>query len=234
MNVSDSVVRTLHQLLLQIADIKSQIERGPRQIKAAQLQVDTSKDFLQKCRDSIKQKKMEADRKQLQLREREGKIHDWEGKMNSATNNREFQAIKEQIAADTQANNVLSDEILETLEEIDALQIASKDAEEKLKIVEADKVKVDSAVAERLATLHRELARVEGNLAAEETALPADFLVDYKRLVTNRAEDAMAALDDVSCGGCYTGLTPRILDKLRMGQPFLCSSCGRLLYRPEK
>jgi uncharacterized protein len=175
---------------------------------------------------------MEADRKQLQLREREAKIHDWEGKMNSASNNREFQAIKEQIAADTQANNVLSDEILEILEEIDGLQIALKDFEEKLKLIEADKVKIDASVAQRITVLQQELVRVEGNLAGTEKDLTPDFLVDYKRLVANRAEDCMAALDDVSCGGCYTGLPPRVLDKLRMANPILCPSCGRLLYRP--
>ena len=233
MNVSDSVVRTLHQLLVQIADIKSQIERGPKQIKAAQTQVDAAKDCLQKCKDTIKHKKMEADRKQLQLREREAKIHGWEGKMNSATNNREFQAIKEQIAADTQANNVLSDEILETLEEIDALQLAFKDYQEKLHLTEAEKAKTDSNVAQRIATLQQELIRVEGNLTEAEKQLPPEAMSDYKRLITSRGEDAMAQLDDVSCGGCYTGLTPRILDKLRMGNPFICPSCGRLLYRPE-
>ena len=233
MNVSDSVVRNLHQLLVQIAEIKSQIERGPKQIKAAQTQVDTAKDALQKCKDTIKQKKMETDRKQLQLREREAKIHDWEGKMNSATNNREFQAIKEQIAADTQANNVLSDEILETLEEIDSFQASSKEYEEKLKLTEAEKVKTDSNVAARIVTLQQELIRVEGNLATVEAQLTPEFKVDYKRLVSSRGADAMAQLEDVSCGGCNTGLTPRILDKLRMGNPFICPSCSRLLYRPE-
>jgi hypothetical protein len=46
---------------------------------------------------------LEADRKQLQQREREAKIYEWQGKLNAATNNREYQTIKEQIAADTEA-----------------------------------------------------------------------------------------------------------------------------------
>lgn len=234
MNVSDSVVRNLHQHLVQIAEMKTQIERGPRQVKASLLQVDAAKDALLKCKDAIKQKKMDADRKQLQLREREAKVHDWEGKMNLAKNNREFQAIKEQIAADTQANSVLSDEILEILEEIDSLQIALKGSDEKLKWVEADRVKTESTVAGKLAVLNLELERVEGNLAGLEKELTPEFLVQYKRLVSNRSEDSMAALDDVSCGGCYTGLPPRILDSLRKSQAIVCPSCGRLLYRPER
>ena len=234
MIVSDSVVRNLHQHLVQIADMKTQIERGPRQVKAAILQVETAKESLQKCKESIKQKKMDADRKQLQLREREAKIHDWEGKMNAAKNNREFQAIKEQIAADTQANSVLSDEILEILEEIDSLQINSKGFDEKLKLIEAEKVKTESNVAQKLAVLNQDLERVEGNLAVLEKQLTPEFLVQYKRLVSNRSEDSMAPLDDVSCGGCYTSLPPKILDSLRKEQAISCPSCGRLLYRPER
>ena len=234
MIVSDSVVRNLHQHLVQIADMKTQIERGPRQVKAAILQVETAKESLQKCKESIKQKKMDADRKQLQLREREAKVHDWEGKMNAAKNNREFQAIKEQIAADTQANSVLSDEILEILEEIDSLQINSKGFDEKLKLIEAEKVKTESNVAQKLAVLNQDLERVEGSLAGLEKQLTPEFLVQYKRLVSNRSEDSMAPLDDVSCGGCYTSLPPKILDSLRKEQAISCPSCGRLLYRPER
>ncbi len=234
MIVSDSVVRNLHQHLVQIADMKTQIERGPRQVKAAILQVETAKDLLQKCKESIKQKKMDADRKQLQLREREAKVHDWEGKMNAAKNNREFQAIKEQIGADTQANSVLSDEILEILEEIDSLQINSKGFDEKLKLIEAEKVKTEANVAQKLAVLNQELERVEGSLAVLEKQLTPEFLVQYKRLVSNRSEDSMAPLDDVSCGGCYTSLPPKILDSLRKEQAISCPSCGRLLYRPER
>ena len=232
MNVSDYVVRNLHQHLVQIAEMKTQIERGPRQVKAAILQVETAKDLLQKCKEAIKQKKMDADRKQLQLREREAKVHDWEGKMNAAKNNREFQAIKEQIAADSQANCVLSDEILEILEEIDGLQIEYRGFDEKLKINEAERIKTEGSVAQKLLLLNVELERVEGNLAVLERQLTPEFLVQYKRLVSNRSEDSMAPLDDVSCGGCYTGLPPKILDSLRKEQAISCPSCGRLLYRP--
>ena len=234
MTVSDSVARNLHQHLLQIADMKTQIDRGPKQVRAAGVQVEAAKDSLQKCKEAIKQKKMDADRKQLQLREREAKVHEWEGKMNAAKNNREFQAIKEQIAADSQANSVLSDEILEILEEIDSLQIESKGFDEKLKLIEAEKVKTEANVAKKLAVLSVELERVEGSLAVLEKDLTPDFTVIYKRLVQNRSEDSMAALDDVSCGGCYTGLPPRILDSLRKEQAIPCPSCGRLLYRPER
>ena len=122
---------------------------------------------------------MDADRKQLQLREREAKIHEWEGKMNAAKNNREFQAIKEQIAADSQANSVLSDEILEILEEIDSLQIESKGQEEKLKLIEADKVKTEATISQKLAGLNVDLERVEEATAVDIPKMPEPVVTRY-------------------------------------------------------
>jgi predicted nucleic acid-binding Zn-ribbon protein len=232
MPVTDTALRRLHEILLQVADIRGQIERGPKQINAAQGQLQIARDALAQCKEAIKQKRMEGDRKQLLQREREAKLYEWQGKLNAANNNREYQAVKDQIAADTQANSVLSDEFLEILESIDAIQAKSVELEAKLKVVESDTAKTESRIQERLVVLKQELARVEGELKAEEAKIPADFEDTYRRLVDSRAEEAFAPLDDKSCGGCNTGLTLKLIDQLRMGTPALCSSCGCLIYRP--
>lgn len=232
MPVTDTALRRLHEILLQVADIRGQIERGPKQVKAAQSQLQVARDALAHCKEAIKQKRMEGDRKQLLQREREAKLYEWQGKLNAAKNNREYQAVKDQIAADTQANSVLSDEILEILESIDALQAKSVELDSKLKVVESDTAKTESRIQERLVVLKQELARVEAELKAEEAKIPSDFEDTYRRLVDSRAEEAFAPLDDKSCGGCNTGLTLKLIDQLRMGTPALCSSCGCLIYRP--
>jgi predicted nucleic acid-binding Zn-ribbon protein len=234
MPVVDSTVRRLHEILLLAADIRGQIERAPRQLKAAQMALQAAKDAVQGCKDSIKKSRMEADRKQLQQRQYETKLHEWQGKLNAAANNREYQAIKDQIAADTQANSVLSDEIFEILEGIDSLQIKLADLERVCKMTEEDSGKAESRIAERMVVLKRDLERVEGELKGAESALPEDFAAIYHPLVKTRGEEAFAPLDERSCGGCNTGLPPRIIDQLRMGNPVACSSCGRWIYRPEE
>jgi|688.fasta_scaffold17754_8 predicted nucleic acid-binding Zn-ribbon protein len=234
MPVVDSTIRRLHEILLLAADIRGQIERAPRQLKAAQMALQAAKDAVQGCKDSIKKNRMEADRKQLQQRQYETKLYEWQGKLNAAANNREYQAVKDQIAADTQANSVLSDEIFEILEGIDSLQIKLADLERVCKMTEEDSGKAESRIAERLVVLKRDLERVEGELKEAEAALPEDFAAIYHPLVKTRGEEAFAPLDERSCGGCNTGLPPRIIDQLRMGNPIACSSCGRWIYRPEE
>ena len=234
MPVVDSTIRRLHEILLLAADIRGQIERAPRQLKAAQMALQAAKDAVQGCKDSIKKNRMEADRKQLQQRQYETKLYEWQGKLNAAANNREYQAVKDQIAADTQANSVLSDEIFEILEGIDSLQIKLADLERVCKMTEEDSGKAESRISERLVVLKRDLERVEGELKGAEAALPEDFAAIYHPLVKTRGEEAFAPLDERSCGGCNTGLPPRIIDQLRMGNPVACSSCGRWIYRPEE
>ena len=234
MPVVDSTVRRLHEILLLAADIRGQIERAPKQLKAAQMALQAAKDAVQGCKDSIKKSRMEADRKQLQQRQYETKLYEWQGKLNAAANNREYQAVKDQIAADTQANSVLSDEIFEILEGIDGLQIKLADLERICKMTEEDSGKAESRIAERMVVLKRDLERVEGELKGAESALPEDFAAIYHPLVKTRGEEAFAPLDERSCGGCNTGLPPRIIDQLRMGNPVACSSCGRWIYRPEE
>jgi predicted nucleic acid-binding Zn-ribbon protein len=233
MPISDAMVRRLHEILVRVADIKNQIERGPKQLKVAQSQLQAAVDAVAQCKESIKQKRMDADRKQLQQREREAKLYEWQGKLNAANNNREYQAIKEQIAADTQANSVLSDEIFEILEAIDAAQQNLAHLEANRAVVQADTAKAESRIQERMEVLRGDLERAETELTTAESNIPDDFAESYRRIVESRGADAMAPLDEKSCGGCNTTLPPRLLDQLRLGNPIPCSSCGRYLYRPE-
>jgi predicted nucleic acid-binding Zn-ribbon protein len=233
MPVNDATVRRLHEILLQVADIRGQIDRGPKQIKAAQTKAQAAREVVAQCKEQIKKNRVEADRKQLQQRQYESKLYEWQGKLNAAANNREYQAIKDQIAADTQANSVLSDEIFEILENIDTLQSKLIALEGELKTIEEDTGKVEARIQERIVLLHDELVRVEGELKEAQEQLPQDFAAIYHPLVKTRAHEAFAPLDERSCGGCNTGLPPRVVDQLRQGHPVACPSCGRWLYRPE-
>lgn len=233
MNASNTLVRGLHQKLLHIAELENSIARCPRMIQNAELMVDTANRELVTCKETIMTRRKVADEKQLHQREREDKIRNLEGKMNASKNNREFQTLKEQIAADTQASSVLSDEIFEVLEEIDALQASVNPLSDKIKLAEAELVKTHSTIEKRSSELGAELIKAKASLEAMEQELAPEMLVDYKRLVATRGSDGLSELDGQSCGGCYFKVTPRVLDRLRMGQPCLCSSCGRLLYNAD-
>lgn len=234
MSVTALLVQRLHRINRQKTDLNGQLARGPRLLAAAAHRLQTAQQLVSDTQDNLTQLKMSADRKQLQMREREEKIHKWQGNLNTAKESREYQTLKDQIAADEQANLVLADEILEALESIDSVTSTLADCEENAKLLEKELRDVETQVADRKKVLEGELARVDAELAEAESGLTGDFKREYSRLVIAKGEDAMAELEGNCCGGCYQSLTPQRLDQLLQGQPIICPACGRLIYQDHE
>lgn len=223
----------LHRIHRQLTDLRERISRGPKQLRAAEGNVLKNETELQQTRDAARRMRVLADDKQLQLKEREGRIQDLKGKLNACSSNREYQALKEQIAADEQANGVLSDEILEALERMDELAAKQKSADETLQRIKQEAEKLTSRVTGEQGMLQSELARVQSELKQAELELPADFRLEYERIAKARGEQALAQIEGETCGGCYQTVTVQTMNQLYMSKPVFCKSCGCLLYLPE-
>jgi predicted nucleic acid-binding Zn-ribbon protein len=226
----NELYRDLHHILTLRADIESQLRRGPMTIKASENNAVQAEEAVKASRKAIQQKTMAADEKQLQLSEREEKLKKYDANLNEAKSNREYQALKEQIAADNQANSVLSDEILEILEAIEVDQQAQTGLIDSHAKLVGDAATIKERILQRRETLIAELADVEARLVEAEKKIEGDIKKHYRRMVDAAREDALAAIEGQSCGGCYKTLSPQSIDRLRMGSVFVCTSCSRILY----
>lgn len=231
--ISTVLLRTLHRIHRQKTDLDGQIARGPRQIKAGDALVAKAESEMQVIKENLTKANLLSDEKQLQLKSREDKIVDLQTKLNSAASNREFDLLKEQIAADKQANSVLSDEILEAMEAIDELEVELKDAQAEVERQAGDQAKRISEVESKTADLHKELDRVTAELEESEKQIPAEVIGEYRRVISAKGEDALAPVEEGSCGGCYQVLTTQYIDRLRMSVLIRCPSCNAFLYLPE-
>src|SRR5690349_10936746 len=128
MTISAEMLRELHHLHQMVANLKGRLDRGPLQVQAGQANVKRFDEALVVAKDAAKKAKMKCDEKQLQLKTNEARINDLKSKLNACTTNKEYQALKDQIAASEMANSVLSDEILEMFEKNEELDVAVKAA----------------------------------------------------------------------------------------------------------
>lgn len=232
MALTADLLRELHRMHQQLADLQERLQRGPRSIKAREATQAKSEEALAKAQAELKAARMSVDQKQLNLRTSEEKIKQLKAKLMAANNNREYQALQEQINADIMANSVLSDEILETMDKVEELKQTVQTAEGEFARVKEDIAKVRQQVSEQSQQLKGELVRVEQALKDAEVALPADVKSDYGR-VRNRGSDGMAEVEANACGGCNQSLPPNLQSELRLGKLVFCRSCGRILYLPE-
>ncbi len=233
MAVSAATLRTLHRIHRQLADLRSRLARGPKQIQASKANVARMEQALLSAKENVQKTRMLADQKELQLKEREMRIEDVRARLNACSTNREYQAFVEQIAADEQANSVLSDEILELWDKVTQLQETAQQQSEQLAKVQADLDKLHEKIEGEKQSLETDLARLTGELSAGEATLPAEVKADYNRIVGSRGEDGMAVLDGECCGHCFQTITAQMVNELLLEHLVLCKSCGCFLYLPE-
>jgi hypothetical protein len=231
--ISANLLRKLHRIHRQRADLDGQIARGPRQITAGETLVAKAEADLLAVKESLKKANLISDEKQLQLKSREAQIDQLQTKLNSAASNREFNLLKEQIAADKQANSVLSDEILEAMDEIDCLETKLKGVAAELEKQKDDHQNRITEVEAKTTDLQGELARVNSELEQSEKQIPGEVMVEYRRIIKIKAEEALAPVEDESCGGCYQVLTTQYIDRLRLSVLIRCPNCNAFLYLPE-
>lgn len=233
MPATTSLLRDLHRMHQQLRDLRDRLERGPKQVKARETGVARLEAELEQAKAAVKAVRMACDQKQLSLKSSEGKIADLKVKLNQASTNREYQALRDQIAADEMANSVLADEILEAMEKIDETAAGVAPAEERLAKGRADLAVAQKQVADQHDSLMQDVSRIEAELVETEKALPGDFREAYLRIVRSKGSEALAQVDGGICQGCYQQITPNNQNSLVMGAIVMCGSCGRMLYLPE-
>jgi predicted nucleic acid-binding Zn-ribbon protein len=219
-------------MLRQLTDLEERIRKGPIKIRV----VENNEASFTKDLDEAKQKltdlQMASKAKNMQLGEREAKIESLEKKLNECDSNKEFQLLKDRIAADVQANSVLQDEILEQLERIDVLSAEADKAKSNLATAQNETKSIRDKVELELKELEAEKARISGELAEAEKKLPEDVAGYYRRLVTAKGENALGETNTEICGNCNQTLTTQQASDLLMKKLMLCKGCGCLMYLP--
>jgi len=233
MTVTGEALRELHRIHRQLTDLRSRIERGPRQIKAGVSSVRKLELETEQAKESLKRARMTADEKQLHLKSREDRIEDLRTKLNAASSNKEFQTLKDQIAADEQANLVMQDEVFEALEKIDELAGQLSASNDSLTTVQVETAKISNRVESEQGKLESELERVQAELSEAEKNLPEEIRSDYDRMAKARGEDALAQVDGEVCGGCFQTLTTQMMNLLYLSKPIFCQNCGAMMYIAE-
>ncbi len=187
-SLSLDVFRTLHRIHRQLTDLQERLDRGPRQVSAGQAGIKHREEELAKLREQAKGMRMAADQKQLQLRGIEEKIKEVRRKLNAAASNREYQILKDQIAADEMAKSVLEDEIIEALEQVDQFQPKISESEAALAAIRDKAAKTQAEVQKQQPLLRADIERLTAELRRYESELPPTVRETYQHRPARKAK----------------------------------------------
>ena len=231
--VSLEVLRTVHRIHKQLTELRDRRDRGPRQILAGEAGIRQREDDLNRLREELKAMRKGIDQKQLQWKTSEQKIKDLDTKLNKAASNREYQILKDQIAADKMANSVLEDETIEMMEQVDAFLPKVAEAEAALRRCRKRSLPAGYWSSPGPPRFSATSSTWRPSSNSTKTELPETMRDTYQRLVRRQGEDALAEVVDGACGGCCHPVPVNVQANIRLLMPTFCRTCGRLLYIAE-
>lgn len=231
--IPTEALRRLHRIHQQLRDLSERLERGPRIARAHEANLSRVQKELAELQAKHKSQRVRVDDKQLQLKSREAEIARRRGQLREAKDNRSYQGLLDQIAADEKASSVLEDEILEAMERFDEMNKRLAVAQAAVAKAQEDAIKSSEEVDLEGPKIRQDIERLQGELTQSENDLPPDFRDVYRRLVRAKGSDALAPIQGEFCGGCNQHVPLNMYNTLASSQPVFCRSCGCLLYLPE-
>ena len=225
-----NVLRDLHRIHQQLADIRGRLDRCPKLLNTAQAKVDAANNAVVAKKADIQQLQLVAKEQELVLEERAAKIRDRQARLKECGSNKEYQMLKEEIQNEEEANSELSDKILLAYEAIDQQQEQAGSLGNDLVAAQVDYETTAAQVAERETSLKIDLERIETDLQSAESQLPSDFVGEYRRITQAKGEDALGGVSDNCCGNCYKQITAQMINDVLTAKLTICGSCGAILY----
>jgi len=227
------IMREIHRLHRHAKELQTEIDRGPKLLKAQQAKVAKHEAALHEAQESLKHLKVAIHEKEVSLRGKNQEITKHERQLNEATGKKEYDALKAEIASEKRMCQKLEDDILNDMALSEERSARLPELEQAVRQARDEVARFDAANQTRLTDLAKELDQVGQKLQEIEATLPADILPPYNRLITARGEDALSSVQNRTCTACYTEITAQNYNELVQTQFVLCKNCGRVLYLPE-
>lgn len=157
----------------------------------------------------------------------------FETQLQSVTDQKQFEAVRHEIAAVRAKRDVLETEALERLEAEEQESVRRPERVTALERAQTEAAAVVSRLDAESATLRHELAALEARRADAVARLEPAARNRYERLRTGRAGRAVAAVQNHACGACHHALPPAAQQEAKRRERLVsCDGCGRLLMLP--
>lgn len=226
------------KLLIELQEIQRRVQslveqkaRTPKQIAAleeeereAEVQLTEQQEMLESVRKSRRQ--LEHEVEDLEARRASSKL-----KLLDVKSNKEYQATLKEIDDLEQLVRGREDKILEQMESDERIQ---KQILEQERVVTEARLRLEreGAQLEKDAVkADKQIASLNDQKERLKPQIPADLLKKYQLLRANRADIALAPVDQGTCRVCHMNLPPQIYIDLQRNEKMLhCPNCQRIIY----
>ncbi len=214
--------------------LKTELTEKPRILLELKEAFERKKKGLKDLQEQLKEIQVRRQAMELDLKGFEESIAKDNAQLSQIKTNKEYTAKMAEIEHLKADKSLLEEKILLSYDESDALQerIAAEQerlaGEETVHRRETDRIQAEIKAVE--AKVHALQAERE-TLAAE---VAATVRGKYERILDNRGDRALVAVERGSCSGCYMKVPAQVVNEIKMYEDLVtCEMCSRILYIPE-
>ncbi|MBL8864073.1 MAG: hypothetical protein JNK93_00785 [Planctomycetia bacterium] len=225
-----SILRECHRLRRHLRDLKEEIERGPRVLKAQQARLAAEEQEHTDAYEIIKRLKLRQKEDEGSLKVVEANLDKLGTKAMTVTTMKEMEAVKHETEQANAKKGLLEDAILGAMTEIEERTANLPNVEKKWKDAQAEFAQYQVDAKERMERMLEDRTLSESELARREVELPNDMRDQYERLIKAHGPDGLAGVKGTVCGQCRSVIGESRFFELEAGKFVLCPVCGRGLY----
>lgn len=215
-------------------ELKEDFGDLPEQVRVRQNSYDAAKKLVNETEgilDEIKKFASSAKVTLVELKDKEDKLTQQQF---SVRNNKEFDAISNEIAHLKQEHEKLSNQLrIEGLKQENLSRILESQKEQ-LERTQIDLQEKEEEVKYLTGEQNEELAALNKKRNKIAKKIDKSFIDEYERIRTQH-KDAAVKIKRNSCSGCFSAIPAQLIVEVRNNQDkaFFCESCGRMLLPDE-
>ncbi|MGQ3685732.1 MAG: zinc ribbon domain-containing protein [Candidatus Loosdrechtia sp.] len=200
-------------------------------IQKKQNQIQKKKEKLLKLAEEMKNFQKTIHMKELDLKSKEAEINKLRTQLNQVKTNKEYSALRSEIAGKEADKAVIEEDILRMMDTFDEQQRDYKSFQKEIESEESLLKELQKQVEIDLKTIEDEMNNLRKKRDEYTSLVDQEALLHYNRLVSHK--DALAVVNVVNrvCQGCFMSITAQTLNQLLSNKEItFCHSCGRILY----
>lgn len=229
------------KLILEIQELDMKMVRLMRVKKQRQNEVSQIEALLKDLRDQLAEKEKEIKELGFTIQSQEARIQEIEDKLKRLEEQQnlvkkidEFNALTKEITSTEREKINVEQQVSDLVDKKVVEEEILEKIKESLKTSEESSLTLKKEIESSISLINQEgssLKKERDSLAIEADA---PLLAIYERLLRNKRDRVLVAIENRSCTGCHISLTAQHENSVRKGENLVfCEHCSRIHYWQE-
>ena len=217
----------------QLEDLNSLLGDLPKMVDELNEKENSLKDRVEADRVSLKEINLNSSKSEKVNSDIQEKINKLTDQLFLVTNNKQYDALTNEIEHLKEQKKENEDLLILNLEEKENLEKNINENEATLKKLKTDLDVRRNKLDEALSETADEKAALEDSRKKYVIEIDDTTMQVYNKVISARSGIAVVPLSGNSCGGCGAALPLQMVSEIRAGDLHNCQSCGRFVYNKK-